>query len=135
MPRPQTSCAPSRCSWASCGTKRRQPSCMTTTRRSNNDGIMPTRSLRGRILDERDNPARHEARGPDRRAGAGDLGDLDQTAPRGNLDTAPRARRADLIRSRTVADIDDDLDAITLQAAHLASRTSIRYPFFAGTKR
>jgi hypothetical protein len=85
-------------------------------------------TVSGRELDKRYDPARHEPGSPDGRAGAGHLGDLDHPAPVLDFDPPARARRGDLIRAGAVADIDDDLDAVTLHIAHLTNRTSIRYP-------
>ena len=46
------------------------------------------------VLDERDDTARHEARGAHHGAGPGDLVNLDHTADRGDLDAASGYRRA-----------------------------------------
>jgi hypothetical protein len=86
-------------------------------------------------FDEGDDPARHEARRADWRAGASYFRDLDEAAPRRDLDAAPRARGTDFVGSGPVADIDHDLDPITLHAAHPNHRTPIRYPILGRTKR
>src|SRR4051794_18501275 len=75
------------------------------------------RRLPGGVLDERNDPARHEPRRAHGLAGARDLGDLDDAAPGGDLDPATRTCRGDLVHPRAVVCGDDDLDTITLHGA------------------
>ena len=82
-------------------------------------------ALAGRVLDQRDDPAGHEPAGADRRAAAGDLGDLDDAAGGRHLDPTTGSRRDDLERLDRAAGIDDDLDPIAPHAAVPASARSL----------
>src|SRR5439155_6311951 len=70
-----------------------------------------------RMLDEGDQPARHEPAGPHRRAAAGDLADLDDATGRRHLESAAVLRRDDVEGLNALAGVDDDLDAIASHAA------------------
>ena len=76
----------------------------------------PAALVGGRVLHERDQPAGHEPAGPDRRAGARDLADLDDAARRHDLDPPPGLGGDDLERLDALAGVDHGLDAITLHA-------------------
>src|SRR6476619_6561295 len=66
------------------------------------------------VLDQGDDPAGHEARGPDRGAGPGHLADLDDAAAVGDVHAAARPGRRHLVGLDTVTGIDHGLDAIPL---------------------
>src|SRR5918999_5763787 len=66
----------------------------------------------GRVLDERDDAAGHEARGTYRRAAAGHLADLDDAAGSRHLEPPTRPGRRDLERLNALPGIDDGLDTI-----------------------
>jgi hypothetical protein len=84
------------------------------------------RNLLRRVLDQRDDPTRHEPARPDGRAAAGHLGDLDDAAGGRNLEAAAVLRRRDLERLDALTRIDYDLDSIALHArtiTHAGPRT------------
>jgi hypothetical protein len=66
------------------------------------------------MLDDGDDPRRHEAGRADGTTRAGHLGDLDRAAGAGDLDTPAGAARHDLEALDTVTHVHDDLDPITL---------------------
>src|ERR1700684_12009 len=87
------------------------------------------------MLDQRDDPSRHEPGGPHGSAAPGELADLDEAAPVHHLDPAARPGRSHLVSlGRIAARIDDDLDPV---ASHVRptrstqgfSSTSDTYPF------
>lgn len=75
------------------------------------------------MLDQGDDPARHEAAGPDGRAAAGHLGHFDDTASGRHLEPAAVLRRRDLECLDALAGIDHDLDAIALHVWTITQRT------------
>ena len=82
--------------------------------------------LLGRMLDEGDQPARHEPARPDGRAAAGHLADLDDAAGGRDLEPAAVLRGRDLERLDALARIDHDFDPI---ASHTRTipRLSMRH--------
>jgi hypothetical protein len=72
------------------------------------------------MLDECDQPARHEPAGPNRRAPPRDLGDLDDAASGRHLDAAPGPRRNDLERLDALARVDHGLHSIALHRCIIA---------------
>ena len=77
--------------------------------------------LLGRMLDEGDQPARHEPAGPDRRPATGDLADLDDAAGGRDLEPPAVLRRRDLERlDRPGPGVDHDLDPIATHARTVA---------------
>ncbi len=76
------------------------------------------------MFDECHDAAGHEPRRTDGLAGARDFNHLDNSATRRDLDPAARARRDDLVGTRTVVCRHHDLDAVTfhvpsvVRAAH-----------------
>src|SRR4029078_5919978 len=78
---------------------------------------VPDSSLDGRrrVLDQRQDPARHEPRAADGGAAAGDLDDLDDAAAGVDLDAAAVAGGHDVVGADLTARIDDDLHPV---AAH-----------------
>ena len=72
------------------------------------------------MLDERDEPARHEPPRPNRRAAARHLRDLDDATRGRHLDPTTGARRNDLERLHALPGIDDCLDAIALHERMVA---------------
>lgn len=83
--------------------------------------------LLGRVLDEGDQPARHEAAGPDRRPAAGDLADLDDAPGGRDLEPPAVLRGHDVERLDTLARVDHDLDAIASHGGTVAP-PSLRPP-------
>src|SRR3990172_4317654 len=82
------------------------------------------------MLDEGDHPIGHEPARADRGAAAGDLGDLDHAAGRGDLDTPARLGGLDLVlQDAARARVHDDLHPIAPHNASLArppTRASLR---------
>src|SRR3954468_24153367 len=76
--------------------------------------------LLGGMLDEGDQPARHEPTGADRRAAAGHLADLHDTARRRDLEPATVLRRDDVERLGPLPRVDDDLDPISTHPPTIA---------------
>ena len=66
------------------------------------------------MFDECHDAAGHEPRRTDGLACARDFNHLDNSATRSDLDPTPRARRDDLVGTRTVVRRHHDLDAVTL---------------------
>src|SRR6516165_4290259 len=66
------------------------------------------------MFDECHDAAGHEPRRTDGLACARDFNHLDNSATRSDLDPAPRARRDDLVGTRTVVCCHHHLDAVTL---------------------
>lgn len=66
------------------------------------------------MFDECHDAAGHEPRRTDGLACARDFNHLDNSATRSDLDATPRARRDDLVSTRTVVCRHHDLDAVTL---------------------
>ena len=66
-----------------------------------------------RVLHERQDPARHEARGADRVASTRHLGHRHQGTPGLDLDAAAVPRRDDVVGADLTARVDDDLHAIS----------------------
>jgi hypothetical protein len=71
------------------------------------------------MFDECHNAAGHEPRRTDGLACARDFNHLDNSATRRDLDPTPRARRDDLVGTRTVVCRHHDLDAVTLHVLSL----------------
>ncbi len=84
-------------------------------------------SMPGRELHQGDDPACHEPGGPDRRAGARHLAHFHQSAAVRDLDAPSGACRDYLVSTGAVANIDDDLDAITfhVRSPHQSNTLSI----------
>src|ERR1700733_6556714 len=75
------------------------------------------------VLDERDDPAGHEPRGPHHRARPGDLVHLDHAAHGAHLDPPPGTGGADLVGSGPLPAVTHNLDAVTLHdTLHRMSR-------------
>jgi hypothetical protein len=68
------------------------------------------------VLDQRNHPTRHEARGPHHRPTPCDLDDLDRAAADRRLHAPARARGDHVERLDTVAGVDHDLDPVTAHA-------------------
>ena len=71
------------------------------------------------MFDECHDAAGHEPRCTDGLACARDFNHLDNSATRSDLDATPRARRDDLVGTRTVVCRHHDLDAVTLHVLSL----------------
>src|ERR1700728_5505917 len=70
----------------------------------------------GGVLDQGEDPAGHEPRGPDRRPGTGDLADLDHTAAVSDVHPAAGPGRGHLVDPGFAARVDHDLDPVSLHA-------------------
>ena len=85
------------------------------------------------VLDEGDDAGDdaggHEPGRADGGTAAGDLGDLDQSAPVRHVDPATGAGRLDLVGAGVAAGVDDDLDLVTLQGVLLRT---VAGPLWAG---
>ena len=77
----------------------------------------------GRVLDECYDPACHEPGGPHGFARARHLDDLDDPAPRRDLDVATSSCGDDLVSPRTVVCGNNDLDTIALHRASVPRRS------------
>lgn len=88
-----------------------------------------------RVLDERDEAARHEAAGTDGNAGPGHLADLDHAAGGHDLDPPARSRRHDVEGLDALPRIDDGLDSIAFHGRTIVHATQRRNGEFADPGR
>src|SRR3954471_1537134 len=78
------------------------------------------------MLDQGDQPVRHEPASPHRDSTPGDLADLDVAAARDNLDPSSSLGRGDLERLDALACVDHGLDAVSLHGRILVPSTVLR---------
>src|SRR5581483_6776190 len=81
----------------------------------------------GRVLDQGQHPAGHEAGGAHRGPGARHLADLDHPAPVGDLHPPPGPGRGHVVRPRHDPGVNDDLDPVSLHRNELLSNIYSRY--------
>jgi hypothetical protein len=90
-------------------------------------GVVRLRGSGRGVLDQGEDPSGHEAGRSNRRAAAGDLGDLDDPTTLRHFDPSPGTGSFDLIGSGRSTSVDDDLDTITLHGASpFAERWTVR---------
>ena len=77
----------------------------------------------GGVLDQSQDPVRHEARGPHGRSAARDLGDGDDPASGLDLDPASVAGGDDLVGADLVSRIDHDLNPVTAHTVKVLRRS------------